>query len=314
MRPWLLLSLVLALPLQAGWFRGNTHTHTSESDGDTAPLAVAQWYATHGYHFLVITDHDKVTTIEQAPLLLIPGEEVTAFLPKKPVHVNAMGLAEAVAPQKGATVAETLQKNIAAVRDAGALATINHPNFGWSFGSAEMLETEGATLLEIASGHPFVNMHGPPSVEQMWDDLLTAGRRIFAVATDDSHHFKVLGEPFGSHPGKGWIVVRAEKLDAKTILDAIARGDFYASTGVSIADYAVDGDTLTVTIEARNGARYRTDFIGPHGRILASTTDARSSFTLPDGIAYVRARVTDSNGRVAWMQPHFGSEPAAVRR
>jgi len=305
MRYLLLLSIVLCMPLQAEWFRGNTHTHTSESDGDSAPMTVAQWYATHGYHFLVITDHDKVTTIEQPPLLLIPGEEVTAFLPKKPAHVNAMGLAEAIAPQKGATVAETLQKNIAAVRDAGAIATINHPNFGWSFGSAEMLETEGATLLEIYSGHPYVNMYGPPSVEQMWDDLLTAGRRIFAVAADDSHYFKVLGEPFGSHPGKGWIVVRAAKLDAKAILDAIARGDFYASSGVSIADYVVEGDTLTVTIEARNGARYRTDFIGPHGRILGTSTDVRATFSLPEDVAYVRARVTDSNGRIAWLQPHF---------
>ena len=305
MRRALVVSLLLALPLHAAWFRGNTHTHTSESDGDTAPLAVAQWYATHGYHFLVITDHDKVTRVEQPPLLLIPGEEVTAFLPKKPAHVNAVGLGEAIAPQKGATVAETLQKNIDAVRKAGAIATINHPNFGWSFGSAEMLETEGATLLEIASGHPFVNMYGPPSVERMWDDLLTAGRRIFAVATDDSHHFKVLGEPFGSHPGKGWIVVRADKLETKAILDAITRGDFYASTGVAIADYTVEGNTLTVSIEARNGARYRTDFIGPAGRILRTSTDARSSFTLPDGVAYVRARVTDSNGRVAWLQPHF---------
>jgi hypothetical protein len=305
MRTALLLTLALTLPLQAEWFRGNTHTHTSESDGDSAPLEVAQWYAEHGYHFLVITDHDRITTIEHPPLLLIPGEEVTASLPKKPVHVNAIGLGRAVPPQKGATVAETLQKNVAAVRDAGAIATINHPNFGWSFGSAEMLETEGATLLEIASGHPYVNVYGPPSVEQMWDDLLTAGRRIFAVATDDAHHFRKLGEPFGSHPGKGWIVVRAAELEAKAILDAISRGDFYASTGVSIADYAVDGETLTVSIEARNGARYRTEFIGPHGRVLGTSTDVRSSFALPEGVAYVRAKVIDSNGRAAWMQPLF---------
>lgn len=310
MRSILLLALLIAIPLEAEWFRGNTHTHTSESDGDTAPREVAQWYAAHGYHFLVITDHDRVTTLENPPLLLIPGEEITAFLPKKPAHVNAMGLDEAIPPQKGATVAETLQKNLTAAREAGAIATINHPNFGWSFGSAEMLETEGATLLEIASGHPFVNMYGPPSVEQMWDDLLTAGRRIFGVATDDSHYFKVLGEPFGSHPGKGWIVVRAAKLDTKSLLDAIVRGDFYASTGVSLVDYTVEGDTLTVSIEARNGARYRTEYIGPHGKVLFTSTDVRSTFSLPAGVAYVRARVTDSNGRVAWMQPHFrATEP-----
>src|SRR5687767_5129965 len=30
------------------WFKGNTHTHTLESDGDSPPELVARWYKTHG--------------------------------------------------------------------------------------------------------------------------------------------------------------------------------------------------------------------------------------------------------------------------
>lgn len=40
------------------WFRGNVHTHTLWSDGDSAPEAVVDWYAAHGYDFLVISDHN----------------------------------------------------------------------------------------------------------------------------------------------------------------------------------------------------------------------------------------------------------------
>ena len=31
------------------WYKGNTHTHTVESDGDSPPEYVARWYKEHGY-------------------------------------------------------------------------------------------------------------------------------------------------------------------------------------------------------------------------------------------------------------------------
>lgn len=40
------------------WYKGNTHTHTLWSDGDAAPEAAADWYKSHGYQFLVLSDHN----------------------------------------------------------------------------------------------------------------------------------------------------------------------------------------------------------------------------------------------------------------
>ncbi|MCG3772911.1 MAG: hypothetical protein JW384_04135 [Nitrosomonadaceae bacterium] len=42
------------------WWKGNTHTHTWWSDGDTPPELVAQWYKEHGYQFLVLSDHNTL--------------------------------------------------------------------------------------------------------------------------------------------------------------------------------------------------------------------------------------------------------------
>ncbi len=42
------------------WWKGNLHTHTLWSDGDDYPEMVADWYKTHGYHFLAISDHNIV--------------------------------------------------------------------------------------------------------------------------------------------------------------------------------------------------------------------------------------------------------------
>jgi hypothetical protein len=296
----------VCLPLQGAWLKGNLHTHTLESDGDSTPAEVVRWYAEHGYDFLAITDHDKITRVQDPMgMVLILGEEVTDRLPKKPLHVNAIGIETAVQPQGGATPVEVLQRDIDAVRKAGGLALINHPNFGWAFGADELLQLKGANFLEIASGHPFVNAQGPPSVESMWDRMLTAGKRIYGVAVDDTHHLKRVLDEGMVPPGKAWVMVRAEKRDAKSILDALARGDFYASNGVELAELTIAKRSITVRVREKNFARYRIQFIGSGGRVLQETAGLTATYKIRGNEAYVRAKVIDSNGLAAWAQPVF---------
>ena len=303
----ILLILLSATPLNAAWLKGNLHTHTSESDGDSAPAVVAKWYADHGYDFLVITDHDKITTLENPPLLLIPGEEVTDRLPKRPLHVNAIGLTRVVKPAGGKAPVEILQRNIDAVREAGGLALVNHPNFGWAFGAEELLQLEGATMLEVASSHPFVNDDGPPSVESMWDRMLTARKRVWAAAVDDMHHLARPLDEDSVRPGGAWVCVRGEKREPKAILAALKRGDFYASTGPILEEYTVSEKLLTVRITEKWGARYRVRFIGSGGKLLQETHGLSATYAIQGNEGYVRAKVIDSNGNAAWLQPVFVS-------
>jgi hypothetical protein len=281
--------LALSAGAELHWYRGNLHTHTTESDGDSSPADVVRWYREHGYDFLIISDHNKVTAVQDDKLLLIPGEEVTDRFAKKPLHVNAIGVTKVVTPQHGDSIVSTLQHDIDAVREAGGIAQINHPNFGWAFTGLEMTQVSGFTLLEIASGHPHVNMQGGgrvPPVEIMWDELLHAGKHVYAVAVDDAHYFHCDAKVDDySPPGKGWIMVHAEKLDRKSILEAIARGDFYASTGVTLDSIEFDGKELHVKPHQDGDAQYRTSIV----------TDGK----------YIRARVDDSNGHSAWTQPVF---------
>lgn len=296
------MRVIVAVLASLVWLKGNLHTHTSQSDGDSTPAEVASWYRDRGYRFLVITDHDKITSVA-APegLVLIPGEEVTDRLEKKSLHVNAIGLTRVVPPQGGKTKVDVLQRNIDAVRAAGGIPLVNHPNFGWAFGAKELLELRGVTLLEIASGHPYVNMEGPPPVEAMWDELLTAGRRVWGVAVDDSHHLKRPWDTDVALPGKAWVVVRAARSDAPSILGALERGDFYASTGVELEEMA----PLSVKVKEKNLARYRIRFIGAQGRVLQETNGPSASYTPRGDEGYVRIKVIDSNGKCAWTQPAF---------
>ena len=47
------------------WYKGNTHTHTLQSDGDSTPDEVTRWYKERGYHFLVLSDHNVLTPIAE---------------------------------------------------------------------------------------------------------------------------------------------------------------------------------------------------------------------------------------------------------
>ena len=45
------------------WFKGNLHTHTLNSDGDSTPDDVVRWYREHGYNFVMLTDHNYLTSV-----------------------------------------------------------------------------------------------------------------------------------------------------------------------------------------------------------------------------------------------------------
>jgi hypothetical protein len=142
----------------------------------------------------------------------------------------------------------------------------------------------------------------------MWDALLTAGKRVYGIAVDDSHHLKRPWDTDIAPPGKAWVVVRAEKADAQSILTALARGEFYASTGVELEEY----DAYSVKVKAKNLAHYRVQFIGSKGRVLQETVGSSASYKPRGNEGYVRIKVIDSNGRCAWTQPRFLSRSAAT--
>jgi hypothetical protein len=306
-------------PASARWFRGNTHAHSLRSDGDSAPEVVARWYKDHGYHFVVLTDHDQRTPVEPlnkalalpGEFLVLAGEEVTDRFQGAPVHLNAIGLRDTVKPQSGESPAAVLQSNARAIRAAGGLPQINHPNFGWALRAEDIAAAAEAPLFELWNGHPLVNNAGgggSPSTEQIWDAVLSTGRRIFGVATDDAHHFQGEFSRRQANPGRGWIVVRAAELTAEAIAAALERGDFYASTGVELLRCDVDDRGIRIALPenpSRNAPRYRTRFIGKHGAVLKQDESLNPAYEFRGDELYVRARVESSDGSHAWTQPVF---------
>ena len=298
------------------WYKGNTHTHSLNSDGDSTPEDVVRWYREHGYNFLVLSDHNFLTNIDglnavhaaRDQFLLIKGEEVSDRYGDKAIHVNGLDISDTVEPRHGSSVVDVLQRNIDAIRSANGIPHVNHPNFTWAITADDLKQVQNDKLFEIYNGHHLVNNlggGGVPGTEEVWDRILSSGKLIFGLAVDDAHTFKQPWNPDVAAPGRGWVYVRAESLAPRAIVDALERGDFYASTGVELADYQLTEQTLTITVkqDPRNVSKYRVMFIGRNGQLLSEATSTKAEYAFRRDDLYVRAKIIESNGHMAWTQP-----------
>ena len=57
---------------------------------------------------------------------------------------------------------------------------------------------------------------------------------ICGVATDDAHNYSDFTSAL-ANPGRGWVVVQALELTPAAIVDSLATGQFYFSTGIELA-------------------------------------------------------------------------------
>jgi hypothetical protein len=316
------------------WLKGSTHVHAAPSgDASLDVPGVIAWYEAHGYDFIVLTDHNKVSTLEPAPasaaavrfpdsgLVVLAGIELT-YNPgacqgpapepdgKCRIHVNGLGVEHRPAGKvewadRAAT--ERLDMYRAATRwitAADGLVQLNHPQWHWGMTPALLraLAADGVTLVEIANAQ-FTRWNAGdathPSTEALWDDSLTAGHTLWGVASDDAHDYRADGG--GKYPAGGaWIMVDAPRHPA-AIVDAIREGRFYASTGVTLARAGVVGAALVVEVDEGSPGDHVIRFIGA-GRVLRQVTGRRARFPLAEAPGYVRAVVDGPSGR-AWVQP-----------
>ncbi|MEW6751971.1 MAG: CehA/McbA family metallohydrolase [Candidatus Latescibacterota bacterium] len=274
------------------WLIGNLHAHTTRSDGQREPQDVIDDYAERGHGFLMLSDHDIYTSLRDYAQLdprgmcLIPGNEISANGP----HLLHVGATCRVDPEADR------QRVIDQVQATGGFAIFNHPNWYASFNHCpqEVLERcQGYLGLEIYNA-VISRLEGSPYATNRWDLLLTAGRRVWGFANDDSHWAQ--GEV-----GLGWNAVYVAEPTREAVLEALCTGRFYASTGVEIYNVEVDGDAILV--ETENAARIVA--LREGARRFAQVDAPCLEVNVPEGARYVRFECWGSGESFAWTQPLF---------
>lgn len=274
------------------WLRGNLHTHTNRSDGAAAPQAVIDHYASRGYGFLMLSDHDIHTTAEDYKALdprgmvLIPGNEISAQGPHL-LHVDADRRIDPRAQR---------QEVIQAINASHGFAIANHPNWHAHFNHCtieQLSEWVGYAGIEIYNG-VISRLDGTPYSLDKWDMLLARGRRVWGFANDDMHDPKCDLE-------LGWNVAYARDKSVAGVVEALRSGRFYASTGVKID--RIEAKEMTVRIEAAQAQRIVA--YQKTGKRLAVADGPALEVTVPANAGYVRFECWGAGERFAWSQPFF---------
>jgi hypothetical protein len=311
------------------WYKGNTHCHTLVGDGDMHPFQVVEWYHDHGYHFLVLSEHNTFITPDTVQLpdkpredfILIPGEKVTD---RKHVHTTAMNISGYVPYSNDPALPETmreqneslskselLQMHVDSVRSRGGITFLNHPNWRSGLQVEDIHAVSDLRFLELYSSHSAVHNWGNEnhvSVEEKWDELLSRGHKIYGIAADDAHDYYEWQQP-ECNPGRAWIMVQSDVLSADAITQSVSEGRFYSSSGVILEQVTVDETQYRVKIDTAQSRQeiekmlfaprldpdgqegFTIEFIGEHGRVLETSQSLEAVF-LFDREKYVRCRVT----------------------
>jgi len=284
--------------LPGNWYRGILHVHTTRSDGQRSPEEVLAWYRARGYHFASLTDHDVLS--ESRPLaddfVTLSGIEVEGIDPDAGLY-HLLGLGAQRPPDMEVLQLLPLQEAVDRVGAVARLVVMAHPYWSGQR-SADLLPVENCSLLEVYNGGCDVDdAKGTSAVH--WDDLLAAGRRWRALATDDAHWRHGTKDA-----GLGWVWVKAPHLEAEALLEALEKGHFYASSGPKIHSIEVEAGQVRV----RCSPATAVDFFGngPFSRRISAPPGealTEATHTVHGSQTYVRVAVRDAGGNWAWANP-----------
>ena len=321
------------------FYKANLHCHSTLSDGKRTVEELKTAYMAQGYSIIAFTDHEHI--IDNSHLtddhflaitaceLAIKEDQTQSTLKNfnlKVTHLNfyALDPHNTLTPCYSSAYDHYIKEEyhdkirydkeytrvyshsgindmIRIARENGFLVSYNHPSWslenysnycGYKNLFAVEIYNHGATKTGLSTD------------EHVYDDLLRCGERVFCTACDDNHNDKpfdhIANDSFG-----GWVCINADKLDYSVIMNALQKGNFYASCGPKILSLTQDGDK--VRIRTSNCHSISITTFGRRAETLYADTIplTEAEFTLRKTDGYFRIRVTDEAGKSAYTQAYF---------
>lgn len=326
------------LPHGINAYKANLHAHTNISDGVLTPEEVKELYKSHGYSVVAYTDHDLLIPhgeLSDESFLALPGFEAQfnesnkypGIVNEKKCHLCFIGgetqpcwneeyayignakkyrdlvaFDEETSPFVREYTAESISAMINEARKKGFFITYNHP--AWSLENYEQyMKYEGLHAIEVFNyGTEILGFQSLASYA--YDDILRKGDKIFAVAADDNHNRPGADDSFG-----GFVMIMAEKLDRDSVMQALFRGDFYASTGPALHDVYIENNTLFVKCSDASSVSLTTD--GRKAKCIHSEGGEalkEAAFALDLDYRYFRITVKDFGGNYAFTNAFFKAD------
>ncbi|MBR2043510.1 MAG: hypothetical protein IJ946_04140 [Clostridia bacterium] len=320
------------------FYKANLHCHSTDSDGKLTKEEIKAEFKKRGYSIVAFTDHEHVldnSHLDDEDFLAITSCEIAVKeVPTastlvnqsmKVTHLNfyALDRHNCITPcyssvydhfknpmiEDKIRFTEEYQREysskgineiIETAKKSGFIVSYNHPI--WSNENAtDYLNYDGLFAVEIYNHS--CNVHGINSHSiNVFDDMLRAGKRVYCTMCDDCHFGEPLDSPDSDAFG-GWVMINAERLQYDVIMNALLKGEFYASTGPTIKSLIRCGEKVIIETSPATQIAYSTG-----GRRCAALnakvgeTVSRAEFTVDKNDRYFRISVKDKNGNFAYTQ------------
>lgn len=279
------------------WYKGNTHIHSTVSDGGKNFVELAAMYAGEGYQFLFRTDHWKPSCVAadpaSYPILWLDGVELDgADHGGSFYHVACLGTFSGITREMGFVPA------MESARAQGGILILAHPH--WTGNSMEDAVRWHFDGVEVYN-HVCRWINGKGDGSTYWSTMLNRFPHTLGFAADDAH---IRAE----HPGwnGAWIMVNAPTCSRESVMTAIRAGHFYSSCGPEIHSIELRGNQVSLRTSPAKfirlvGYAWRGNPLGSFdGRTLTEAT-----LDIPADWPYVCLEVEDAEGRRAWTQSLF---------
>ena len=303
-------------------YMGQLHSHKQT-------MSYANFFAAHknnGYSFIASIDYDRVRITENNPvaadipsdfLYLCNGYEANcgAGAGQNGEHMIILNAKSVVGFDELTKMSFPSPKSIADVKskfvDAGCVVQLAHPYWSTLFQTPEKIATLKSDLrfVEIYSGlnEHNANTEAGYAWDYALDILLSQGNFTFGTAVSDVHAEET--SVSSTIIKMGAVKVFANSLTNADVFNALLNGCYYSvsHTTKAISDVSfTDAGVFNVQVGESNAL---VEFIGKDAEVLAthttsSTTDT-ASYQITGNEMYVRARVTYSDGKLAWTQAIF---------
>lgn len=307
------------LPLRKQYFKASLHTHSTVSDGKLTPEEVKALYKEAGYQIVALTDHHIVARhpeLDDEGFLALTGIELgldaedyvppasffgktyhinliakdpdnlwqpyppKAILDKNRVHAEAAHWDDRLRTYSLENANEILRR----AGEEGFLAIYNHPT--WSMQSyPDYAGLKGLWALEIRNTHNVLKGYDDNN-QRVYQDLLQLGNRLNVVMADDSHRPVAVGGC--------WTMIGAEELTYASVIEAMERGDVYASCGPEIHSLTWEGSKLRVTCS-------------PSARVTVQTQARHAQCEMGEGLTEVEFDLS------VWLEKSTGNPDAFFR-
>ena len=347
------------LPETGNFYKANLHCHTVFSDGHFTPAEIRALYRSHGYSIVAFTDHDVLIPhpeLRDETFLPLNAMEFSIRAPEGPgsfkklptVHLGMiakeednltmplyhrtkyikyhekenrklLAVDESEPDYERGWEVEKINETIAIAKEKGFFVIYNHPE--WSLeDDTRLTRYRGLDAIEVHnSGSSASGFY--ESTPNHYKALARHGIRLSPVAADDNHNEYPFDSRFNT-ACRGWVQIKAEKLEYRTVTAALEKGDFYASTGPEIHALWTEGGRLHVRCSPADdvcichvggGYHHRYAGTGPvdrHGRRLFTGQEAvtEASFPLVPERGAVILTVFDKERRWAITRFYYPEE------